>query len=102
MTLAQDTVDDMREKMKVLEKKYQEILKTMEYQHREQLKKVMKHVNIDPFVICLECGKSIYLDSYTYWNVEDSDIRCQFCKAINVITTQDGQIKKTRLRYQTK
>jgi rubrerythrin len=102
MTLAQDTVDDLREKMNTLEKKYQEILRTMEEHHREQLKKVIKHANIDPIIICLQCGKSIYLDSYTYWNVEDTDIRCQFCKALMAVTTEDGQIKKTRLRDPTK
>ena len=69
----------------------------MEYQHREQLREVMEYVKIDPFVICLECGRFLYIDSCTYWNVEDSHIRCQFCKALIAVTTEEGQIKKMRL-----
>jgi ribosomal protein S27E len=49
-------------------------------------------------VRCIECGNTITLDPGTYWDVSDTDIRCDKCKALITITLERGLLKKASLK----
>lgn len=47
-----------------------------------------------PVIFCKECKETIYLDPHTYWTIGDATIRCEKCKMINMITLENGELKK--------
>jgi hypothetical protein len=81
-----------------MEKRYEDIIHTIEARHQRQIADIMSRVNDDPNLKCLECGESIFLSPYTYWNVKDTDVRCKNCKALLTISLENGELKKCRVR----
>jgi hypothetical protein len=47
-----------------------------------------------PTIKCYECGKGIYLDSRTYWTINDARIKCELCGYANTITLEKGELRK--------
>ena len=47
---------------------------------------------------CPECGGITVLDILTYWDIEDTDVKCSQCKTRLTITVQKGQLKKLQTR----
>ncbi len=51
-----------------------------------------------PYVNCPQCSFINALDAFTYWDIEDTDIRCQKCAAVLTLTLKGGQLKKLRVK----
>jgi hypothetical protein len=47
-----------------------------------------------PEIKCKECGKSIYLNPYTYSTVNEVGVKCEQCGATNTITLEKGELRK--------
>ena len=47
-----------------------------------------------PVIFCKECKETIYLDPHTYWTIGDATIRREKCNMINMITLENGELKK--------
>jgi DNA-directed RNA polymerase subunit RPC12/RpoP len=47
---------------------------------------------------CPECTKIIFLDAFTYWNIEDTGIKCTKCKAKLTITLKMKKSKESWAR----
>jgi hypothetical protein len=47
-----------------------------------------------PVIFYKECRESIYLNTHTYWNVNDVGVKCDKCNATNTITLENGPIPK--------
>jgi hypothetical protein len=41
-----------------------------------------------------ECRESIYLNPHAYWNINDVDVKCDKCDAINTVTLEKGELRK--------
>ena len=96
--LQEPTTEELSERLVYMEKRYEEIIQTLEERHKQKIQEILKHVKDDPEVKCLECGESINLPPFTYWNVQDADVRCKNCKALMTITLERGELKKCRIR----
>jgi phage FluMu protein Com len=49
------------------------------------------------FIYCKKCGNDIILGDI-YQNVKDMGAQCERCKAVNVITMEDGELKEQSLQ----
>ena len=43
---------------------------------------------------CKKCGEYRYLTSHAFWNVNDLNLKCKDCGTINIITIENGELKK--------
>lgn len=97
MTLEEPSADELAQRLVSMEKKYTEIIKLMEERYRHDVQNILKRINDDPVVNCSSCGKDIILVPYTYWNVQDTDVKCKDCGALLRITLKEGELTKSTL-----
>jgi hypothetical protein len=45
-------------------------------------------------ITCKECKESIYLTPHAFWNMTDFGAKCERCGTINMITLEQGELKK--------
>jgi DNA-directed RNA polymerase subunit RPC12/RpoP len=89
--------EELTSRLEYMEKKYNDIIMAMEKRHKEDIQNILKHINEDPTVQCSSCGSNIILMPTTYWNVQDTDIKCKECGALMRITLERGELKKSTL-----
>jgi hypothetical protein len=41
-----------------------------------------------------KCEEYRYLTPHAFWNVNDLNLRCKDCGTINIITIENGELKK--------
>jgi hypothetical protein len=41
-----------------------------------------------------KCGEYRYLTPHAFWNVNNLNVKCKDCGTINVITIENGELKK--------
>jgi DNA-directed RNA polymerase subunit RPC12/RpoP len=80
-----------------MEKRYNDIIKHMKERYKHDVENILKGINDDLTVQCSSCGFDIILMPYTYWNVQDTDIKCKECGALMRITLEQGELKKSTL-----
>jgi RNase P subunit RPR2 len=54
------------------------------------------NLNIPPmaFIYCKKCGEYRYLTPHAFWNVNNLNVKCKDCGTINIITIENGELKK--------
>jgi hypothetical protein len=45
-------------------------------------------------ITCKDCGNLIYLAPHAFWNIADSGARYEKCETINMITVENGELRK--------
>jgi RNase P subunit RPR2 len=45
-------------------------------------------------IYCKKCGEYRYLTPHAFWNVNDLNVKCKDCGTINIITIENGEIRK--------
>jgi hypothetical protein len=46
------------------------------------------------FIYCKKCGEYRYLTPHAFWNITDFGYKCKDCGTINIITIENGELKK--------
>jgi hypothetical protein len=46
------------------------------------------------FIYCKKCGEYRYLTPHAFWNVNDLNVKCKDCGTINIITIENGELRK--------
>jgi hypothetical protein len=45
-------------------------------------------------ITCKKCGELNYLTPHAFWNITDFGAKCEICETINMITLDNGELKK--------
>jgi hypothetical protein len=92
----QTSIEELQEQLVIMERRYNDVIMQMEKRYKEDVQNILKHIKDDPIVQC-SCGFDIILMPYTYWNVQDTDIKCKECGALMKITLEKGKLRKSEL-----
>ena len=96
--LRKPSVEELGIILETIEKRCEERVRKIEDRHLRDIEIIIDRARQDPTINCVDCGKNVYLSPMTYWNIEDSDVKCTNCKAILTITLKDGELKKINLK----
>ena len=45
-------------------------------------------------VVYKKCGELNYLTPHAFWNISDFGAKCKKCEMINMVTLEEGELKK--------
>ena len=97
--MKEPTVEELQERVTFIESRYEAILKLTEERNERAIEQLRKGElpEYDPTINCAGCNKSIYLP-VTYWNVEEGDVTCDKCGALQSVSFIQGELKKIILK----